>query len=203
MASGYQQDSNQLTQGFYRVQWSASTGTYPTADGNNNGAINPYNWDTYILKPTTTISANRLARGNLRWNAIIEQLALLSDCRIENVVVTSAGNTVADNQPTGVSFTVVYDRDAFVLPGLQKALTTSYNGSTATSTYTTTAQAIRDIVVGGFIRGTTVGEARTYRTYNPVGFDELQTSLSIQQPDVPANIFADVTVTQISGTTLV
>lgn len=202
MASGYQQDSNQLTPGFYRVTWAASTGTYATADGTNNGAINPYNWDTFATKPTTALSATRLARGNLRWNAIIEQLCLLADCRIENVVVTSAGNTVADNQPTGVAFTVVFDRDTFILPGLQKSLATSYNGSTATSTYTTTAQALRDLVVGGFVRGSTTGEARSARVYNPNGLDEVQSSVTIVQPDVPANIWADVTVTQISGTTL-
>jgi len=202
MASGYQQDSNQLTPGYYRVQWTASTGTYATADGNNNGAINPYNWDTFATKPSTTVSALRLARGNIRWNAIIEQLGLLADCRIENVVVTSSGNTVADNQPTGVAFTVVYDRDSFVLPGLQKALATSYNGSTATSSYTQTAQAIRDLVVGGFIRGLAAGETRSYRVYNPSTYEEFQSPVTIVQPDVPANIFADVTVTQISGTTL-
>lgn len=202
MASGYQQDSNQLTPGYYRVTWTASTGTYATADGNNNGAINPYNWDTFATKPTTAVTASRLARGNLRWNAIIEQLGLVADCRIENVVVTSAGNTVADNQPTAVAFTVVYDRDAFVLPGLQKALATSYDGSTATSTYTTAAQAIRDLVVGGFIRGGTAGESRSARVYNPTGTDELQSVVTIVRPDTPANIFADVTVTQISGTTL-
>ena len=41
MPSGFQQDSNQLAPGFYRVVWVASTGTYPTADGNTNGAITP------------------------------------------------------------------------------------------------------------------------------------------------------------------
>jgi hypothetical protein len=202
MASGYQQDSNQLTPGYYRVVWTASTGTYATADGTNNGAINPYNWDTFAIKPTTTVTATRLARGNVRWASIIESLTLLSDCRIENVSVTSSDNTVGDNQPTAVAFTVVYDRDSFLLPGLQKLNTTSYNGSTATSALTTTAQAIKELVTRGFIFGSTTGETRSARVYNAGLIEGQQITVTVAQPDTPVNIFADIAVTQISGTTL-
>jgi hypothetical protein len=202
MASGYQQDSNQLTPGYYRVVWTASTATYPTADGNTNGALNPYNWDTYAVKPTSQANSNRVTRGNIRWAHVLENLSLLSDCRIENVVVTSSGNTAADNQPTGVAFTVVYDRDSFVLPGLQKLNTTSYDGSTATSTYTTTAQAIRELVTRGFIFGGSSGETRSARVWNLQNVEDQQLTFTVAQPDTPAKIWADIGVTQISGTTL-
>ena len=202
MASGYQQDSNQLTPGYYRVTWTAGTATYPTADGNTNGSINPYNWDTFTTKPTNQINSNRLTRGNIRWASILENLTLLSDCRIESVSVTSADTTTGDSQPTGVAFTVVYDRDSFVLPGLQKLNTTSYDGSTATSSLTTTVQAIRELVTRGFIFGGSSGNTRSARVWNPSLLEGQQATFTVAQPDVPSKIWADVTVTQISGTTL-
>lgn len=207
MPSGFQQDSNQLSPSFYRVVWSASTGTYPTADDIDNGAINPYNWDSFATAPTTAAKAKQLARGNLRWNSIVEELEKHADCQVIDVEVTSADTTKADSQPTAIAFTVRYDRDASLLDAYQKVLlsenasNTTFVGYGGGSNYVnTTVKAIREMVTRGFVRGSTTGWAKSHRVYSPTTLEGTQVSVTIKQPDTPADVWADVTVNLIDGT---
>ena len=61
MASGFQQDTNQLSPDFYRVvlTLSGGTGAYNAA-APANGAVNPYNWDSFTTKPSSDANAQRL-----------------------------------------------------------------------------------------------------------------------------------------------
>jgi hypothetical protein len=222
--SGYNQDSNQITPGVYRVTLTMNTTNYPTgSNATNNGGVNPYDWNNgvYTIPLANTISAVNLARGNLRWEAILEQLYLAGDCRIENVTVTSANTVDANQQPTAISFTVSYDRDAFILPEYTAILKaagstvngtftnsdgtvgTAYNSINSTSTAVATpALAIQDLVTNGVVRGSTAGYSRVYRVFNIPTLSDGQSSVTIVQPCVPATAFTTVAVTQISGTTL-
>ena len=116
MPSGFQQDANQLAQGFYRVTLTLSggTATWPT-DGTllTSGAFNPSDWDAFTTKPTTVAKSNSLARGNMRWQAMIEEVSKHADAQIIDVEIT--GSTVGDDQATQIQFTVRYDRDAGLL----------------------------------------------------------------------------------------
>lgn len=201
MPSGFQQDANQLSPDFYRVvlTLSGGTGNYGAA-APANGAVNPYDWSSFATAPTSLANAQRLARGNMRWQAVIEELTKHADAQIMDVEVTSADNTLADSVPTAISFTVKYDRDDFVLGAVQKIATTFTPTTGGAVTIDTTAKAIRYLV------GTAVARnayTRTYRVYDPSDLSEAQVSVTINTPDTQADIFDDVAVSVIDGTELV
>jgi hypothetical protein len=200
MPSGFQQDPNQLSPDFYRVVLTLSTGTgnYGGA-APANGAVNPYDWNSFATAPTTLANAQRLARGNMRWQAIIEELTKHADAQILDVEVTSANNTLADSVPTAISFTVKYDRDDFVLGAVQNIATSFAPTTGAAVTIDTTAKAIRYLVGTAIARN---AYTRTYRVYDPSDLSETQVSVTINTPDTQADIFDDVAVNLLDGTEL-
>ena len=200
MPSGFQQDTNQLSPDFYRVvlTLSGGTGNYGGA-APANGAVNPYDWNSFATAPTTLANAQRLARGNMRWQAIIEELTKHSDAQILDVEVTSANNTLADSVPTAISFTVKYDRDDFVLGAVQNIATSFAPTTGAAVTIDTTAKAIRYLVGTAIARN---AYTRTYRVYDPTDLSETQVSVTINAPDTQADIFDDVAVNLLDGTEL-
>jgi hypothetical protein len=200
MPSGFQQDTNQLSPDFYRVvlTLSGGTGNYGGA-APANGAVNPYDWNGFATAPTTLANAQRLARGNMRWQAIIEELTKHADAQILDVEVTSADNTLADSVPTAISFTVKYDRDDFLLGAVQKIATSFAPTTGAAVTIDTTAKAIRYLVGTAIARN---AYTRTYRVYDPTDLSETQVSVTINTPDTQADIFDDVAVNLLDGTEL-
>jgi hypothetical protein len=200
MPSGFQQDINQLSPDFYRVvlTLSGGTGNYGGA-APANGAVNPYDWNGFATAPTTLANAQRLARGNMRWQAIIEELTKHADAQILDVEVTSANNTLADSVPTAISFTVKYDRDDFVLGAVQNIATSFAPTTGAAVTIDTTAKAIRYLVGTAIARN---AYTRTYRVYDPTDLSETQVSVTINTPDTQADIFDDVAVNLLDGTEL-
>jgi hypothetical protein len=200
MPSGFQQDTNQLSPDFYRVvlTLSGGTGNYGGA-APANGAVNPYDWNGFATAPTTVANAQRLARGNMRWQAIIEELTKHADAQILDVEVTSANNTLADSVPTAISFTVKYDRDDFVLGAVQNIATSFAPTTGAAVTIDTTAKAIRYLVGTAIARN---AYTRTYRVYDPTDLSETQVSVTINTPDTQADIFDDVAVNLLDGTEL-
>jgi len=197
MPSGFQQDQNQLKTGFYRVvvTLNGGTGAYNAA-APANGAVNPYDWNAYQTFPTTLANAERLARGNLRWQAIIEELTKHADAQILDVEVSSADTNDANSIPTGIAFTVKYERDDFVFQALNGA--TDIGGNLVD----TTAKAVKHLVVSGIQRGGTTGYTRSYRVYDPSDDSELQRNVTITRPDVDADVYADVVVNLVDGTEL-
>lgn len=198
MPSGFQQNTNQLAPGLFRVVWVANTGTYPTADGNDNGAVTPNSSDSFSTAnlPTTLAKGQARARGNMRFRNIINRLSGLADCQILDVEV--GGETNGDAQATSLAFTVKYDRDAGLVGAVTtlNASATAVDGSTAV---TTNAIAIKDQVVRGF-RDATVANVRVY---DGTAAEDKQLSITVAAPDTVADIWADVTVTLIDGTELV
>jgi hypothetical protein len=201
MPSGFQQDTNQLSPDFYRVvlTLSGGTGNYGGA-APANGAVNPYDWNSFATAPTTLANAQRLARGNMRWQAIIEELTKHADAQIMDVEVTSANNTLADSVPTAIAFTVRFDRDDFILGAVQNIATSFAPTTGAAITIDTTAKAIRYLVGAAVSRN---AYTRTYRVYSPTDLAETQPSVTINSPDTLADIYDDIAVTLIDGTELV
>jgi hypothetical protein len=201
MPSGFQQDSNQLSPDLYRIVWVASTGTYATADGNDNGAITPNSSDSFATLPTTLIKGKARARGNMRFRNVINRLTGLADCQILDIETGIAGGGVevaGDNQVTSLAFTVRFDRDAGVV-----AACTGLNGSTtavdASTPVTTVALAVKDQFVRGFRDATTANA----RVYNGTTGTDNTLSITVAAPDSAADIWADTTVTLIDGTELI
>jgi hypothetical protein len=223
--SGYQQDSNQLTQGIYRV--SINTNTNFATTGTAGGGVNPYDWDSSNYTNATSMTSAQallLAQGNLRWERIVEALSNVADCRILDVVITGATNgTDATSANTAVAFTVEFDRDAFILGEWNKWLAsqggtangtytnadgttgTAYNSLNSTGTaITTTLLAIQDIIATALVTGgSSTGWYKNYRVWNPAQSGDSAIKVTILQPCTPAQAFTAVTsVAQISGTTL-
>ena len=224
MASGYQQDSNQLTPGFYRVVLTmTNTSYYPSASATTtqNGSVNPYDWNAPAYtnaKVMSTTQATSLAQGNIRWNNILNALDGVSDCRIENVVVGgNTSGTDATTQPTSLAFTAVFDRDSVIVGNWNKYLA-SISGATANGTYTnadgstgtayngvggsavsSTAVAVQDIITNAINQTA----SRSYRVYSLAAGGDSQAKVTVTGTGATAaNIFSTIAVTQVSGTTL-
>jgi hypothetical protein len=199
MPSGFQQDINQLKPGYYRVvvTLSGGTGNYNAA-APKNGAVNPYDWNAYTVAPTTLANSERLVRGNLRWQAIIEELTKKADAQILDVEVSSANVNDANSIPTALAFTVRYDREEFVLEAL--AGTNDILGNVIDAT----AKAVKHLVVTGIQRGgQTGGYSRSYRVFDPVDSTEFQKRITIESPVADAAAYADVAVNLLDGTELI
>lgn len=198
MASGFQQDQNQLSPSFFRVvlTLSGGTGNYGAA-APANGAVNPYSWDSYATKPSSDANAERLGRGNMRWQAIIEEVTKHSDAQILDVEVVSADTTDANSVPTNVAFTVKYDRVDFLFQALNG--TTDIGGNAID----TAAKAIRHQVTTGIQRGGTAGYSRKWYIFDYTNQNGKVASLTINRPDTDADVYADVAVNILDGTELV
>ena len=202
MSSGFQQDSNQLTAGEYRVVIDMSNSTnFPTTDLGNkqDGGCTPNAWDyfTGASLPSTAALALSRARGNLRFRQVINQLTGLSDCRILNTVLT--GETDGSTQATALAFTVRFERDAFLPQTGTKIGTATVGNDAAGNAMNTNAKVIANSVATGLYTGTT----ESVRVYDPVGAQGVQQLVTANAAVSNATLVGVVSVTQISGTTLV
>lgn len=201
MPSGFQQDVNQLSPDFYRVVITMGAGTAAwNAASPANGALNPYNWDSFATKPSSDANGERLARGNMRWQAVIEELTNHADAQIIDVEVTSAGNTDANNVPTAIAFTVKYDRDEFVLTGATEIAETFTPTTGGAVTIDSVAKAIRFLVATAITRNAYTKKWWTWDYTNQSG---KLASITINQPDTLADVLDDVAVQILDGTELV
>jgi hypothetical protein len=202
MSSGFQQDSNQLTPGFYRVVIDMSNSTnFPTTDLGNkqDGGCTPNTWDyfTGASLPSTAALALSRARGNLRFKQVVNQLTGLADCQLIDIVLT--GETDGSTQATALAFTVRFDRDSFLPQTGTKIGTATVGNDAAGNAMNTNAKVIANSVATGLYTGTT----ESVRVYDPVGAQGVQQLVTANAAVSNATLVGVVSVTQISGTTLV
>jgi hypothetical protein len=204
MASGFQQDLDQLQPNLYRVTITmtdnGNSGAFPTTDQGNkqDGGCTPNTWDYFTAGnlPTTAATALSRARGNLRFKQVVNQLTGLADCQILDISITEAN---ADAQATTLSFTVKYDRDTFLpLTGTKQGTVTVGNDA-AGNAMDTPAKVIRNAVAAGLYNGTT----ESMRVYDPVTGSGTQQAVTANAAVSNAALVPLVAVTQIAGTTLV
>ena len=211
MASGFQNTQDQLTPNFYRISIDASTYS-TTAANNDSGGVEVDDFNAFTTLPTTLDNSRRRARGNIRWQAILDELSRFNQPMILDVTSLEAGPStldVADDVTTSLSFTVGYAQEEYVLGGWQKIIGAGTFSDGATTLTTSTFEAlsavnlaiaiedcIQEAVTRGITRGgASAGYTRTYRTMDPTGSDQsFQESITILQPDTPANVWVDVSV---------
>jgi hypothetical protein len=210
--SGFKISADSLRPEFYQVviTLSGGTGTYPTADGNDNGAVYSQDHSQFVTKPTTYAIGKRVARGHQRFLAIVENLSKYADAQIQDVQFASAGVTVADNQPTSVTFTVKYDRGGAAGAGTSDAILGSVRAEiyAATTAFTftptsggavtvdTTAKALRYLV------GQAIGRTnytKSLRVFPGAIGGETQEFLTVTTPDSIGDIYDDVVVTLVDA----
>jgi hypothetical protein len=202
MSSGFQQDLNQLQPGLYRVTINMSSGSnFPTTDSGNHsdGGVTPNTWDYFSSAnlPTTAATALSRARGNLRWKQIVNQLASLTDCQVLDIVMTNETN--GDAQASQIDFTVKFDRDAFLPQTGSKQGTATVGNDAAGNAMNTNAKVIANTIAFAVYTGTT----ESMRVYDPVSGQGTQQSVTANANISLSATLALVTVSQISGTTLV
>jgi hypothetical protein len=207
--SGFKIATESLRPEFYQVVITigGGAGVYPTADGNDNGAVCPQDHSAFATKPTTLAIGRRVARGHQRFLAIIENLQKYADAQIQDVQFTSSGVTVAANQPTAVTFTVRYDRAGAagaittegVLGGTRAEIGTPFQFTATTDgtiTVDTTAKALR-YQIGQAIGRT--DHVKSMRVFDGAQGAEIQESLTVTLPDTLADIYKDVAVTLVDA----
>ena len=216
--SGFKISTESLRPEFYQVvlTLSGGTGTYPTADATNNGAVSPQDHSAFATKPTTYALGKRVARGHLRFMNIIDAVSRYADAQIQDVQFTSAGDTVADNQVQTVTFTNRYDRSGgkpVVGQTHSNILTTVTNSATAVSstggiglgvasfapttggavTIDSTAKALRYLIGQAMFLAMT----KRVRVWDGAQGAEIDESITIAAPEIIGDIYDDVAVTLI------
>jgi hypothetical protein len=230
MASGFQQNENQLTPGLYRVEIDLTTSYSSTAADTDAGSVETRDNSVFATQNTSLANGQRRARGNLRWQGILEALSIGGDYRILDIEEKESDASVldaADDVTTNLKFTVQYDRDAFVLGAVQNFLikegrttggvakNSDHETLGSATTTSTTVLAVKELVVRGITKGyqdyvTDVSTAvdsndvftRSYRVYDGTQGAETQAVLTVKSPVTPKVAHTDVTVTSIDGTTL-
>ena len=207
--SGFKISTESLRPEFYQVvlTLSGGAGTYPTSDGNDNGAVYPQDHSQFTTKPTTLAIGRRVARGHQRFLAIVENLQKYADAQIQDVQFASGGATVADNQPTSVTFTVRYDRGGSagagtadgVLGGTRSEIGTPFQFTATTDgtiTVDSTAKALRYQIAQAIGRTNYV---KSMRVWDGGQGAEIQESLTVTLPDSLADLYKDVAVTLVDA----
>jgi hypothetical protein len=218
MPSGFQNNQDQLTPNYYRIQ--IDTSTYDDSDTNlTGGGVEPWDYNNFETLNTTLDTSKRRARGNIRFGQILSFLATGDNPEILDVTVLKAGSPpvpedAADDVAVSVSFTVGYYREAGVLGAWQQIIKDNYLSDNSTYLTTTPYEqlnagdkqtalelAITEAVVRAITIGGTDGWYRRYRTYDGEGLQEYEENVTVEQPDTPANIWETVTVGLIDTTT--
>jgi hypothetical protein len=209
MASGFQNSQDQLTSTYYRVAIDTS-GYSTTAADNNSGGIEAWDYNYFTTLNTSLNNSKRRARGNLRWNAILQELQRFSNCEILDVTVLKSGpaaETAADHTAVSVTFTVGFSQEEYVFNGLKSLVGAATLSDGATSLSTSDWEAlsasnkaaqlvlcVKEAVTRGITIGGSAGYTRRYRTYDPVLVEQRDSDVTVTQPDTPANAWADLTV---------
>ena len=213
--SGFKISTESLRPEFYQVvlTLSGGTGTYPTADGNDNGAVYPQDHSQFATKPTTLAIGRRVARGHLRFMNIVDAVSRFADAQIQDVQFTSGGATAADNQPQTVTFTIRYDRSgAAAASNILTSVTNSASAVSSTGgvglgvasfapttggaiTVNTTARALRYLIAQAIL----LAMSKRVRVWDGAQGAEIDETLTLAAPDTIADIYDDVAVTLVDA----
>ena len=213
--SGFKISTESLRPEFYQVvlTLSGGTGTYPTADGNDNGAVSPQDHSAFATKPTTLALGRRVARAHLRFMNIVDAVSRFADAQIQDVQFTSDGATVADNQVKTVTFTIRYDRSgAATSSNILTSVTNSASAASSTGgkglgvasfapttgaavTVNTTAIALRYLIGQAILLAMT----KRVRVYDGAQAAEIDETITIAAPETIADIYDDIAVTLVDA----
>jgi hypothetical protein len=152
-------------------------------------------------RATTDALALRRERGLMRWEQVVRNLQLESNCSIYDVEIIEANG---DAQATNLQFTVGYeDTDSIDLTK------TSIDGSTVNNTL---LEAIKEYVYTAINAGTDLSDDSTVQTgeikelrsvFRPASSNTAIEEVTANAPNDSGQIFDAITVSQITTTKLV
>ncbi len=209
MASGFTNSQDQLTPTYYRVAIDTS-GYSTTATDNDSGGVEAWDYNHFSTLNTSLNNSKRRARGNIRWNAILQELQRFSNCEILDVTVLKTGpaaETAADHTAVSVTFTVGFAQEEYVFNGLKSLVGAATLSDGATSLSTSAWEAlsasnkaaqivlcVKEAVTRGITIGGGDGYTRRYRTYDPAILEQRDSDVTVTRPDTASNVWADLTV---------
>lgn len=222
MASGFQNNNDQLTPNYYRVTIDLS-GYNSIATQTTSGSVEPFDFNAFSTINTTTDNSKRRARGNIRWHAILNELQKHSNLEILDVTVLKTGpapQTAADDVAISLAFTIGYAQEEFVVTGFQSEVggstlsdgSTTLNGNTfeslsANDRAVEMQKCIKDAITRGITIGGTTGYTFRYRSIVTIDHgshssnEQRDENITVTQPDTPANVWNDITVSLIDTMT--
>jgi hypothetical protein len=217
MASGFQNNQDQLTPNYYRIQIDMTSGYGDTSSNTNSGRVEPFDFTNFNTMNTTTANSERRARGNIRFNSILNYLQMFDNVQILDVTVRTSDavdEVAADDVADNVYFTIGYTQEAYVLGGWQQTLgagtlsdgsthltTTSYDQLSDSNKATAMVLCITEAITRGITIGGTDGYTRRYKTYNTDSKDHRETQITVTRPKAPNSVWADILVTRIEEMT--
>jgi len=217
MASGFQNNQDQLTPNYYRIVLTLSSSYSDTATDNDSGRVEPYDFTNFATMNTTAANSRRRARGNIRFNAILNQLQLFANVQILDMTTRTAGSveeSVADDVADSITFTVGYVQEAYVLGGWQKIIglgtfsdtstsltATIYDQLSSSNAKTAMQNCIKEAITRGITIGGSSGYSIRYKTYDPDGKNHREEQITVTQPRTPANVWGNVSVSRIEELT--
>jgi len=155
-----------------------------TASSNNSGGVTPKTFrDFGGTFPSSADNGKRLARGNLRWKKMIDQLSLYTNCKILRVASDSA--EAASTQIATLNFNVEFENETYIPES-----STSIDGST---TINTRELVIKELVATAL--NSTFTENVEY--YDPTDVDA--GSLTIPRGATVAEITASTVISGMPG----
>lgn len=217
MPSGFQNNQDQLTPNYYRVTINLGSGYSSTATDTDSGAVEAWDFTAFDTMNTSMDNSRRRARGNIRFNAILNYLQLFDNVQILDMTVMKSGptaETAADDVAVSVAFTVGYTQEAYVLGGWQNTImngvlsdeesgltSTSYDQLDANDRQTAMENCICEAITRGITVGGSDGYTRRYKIYDPDGNNHREEEITVTQPKSPSNAWSNVTVSLIDTLT--
>ena len=107
-----------------------------TATSNASGGVTPATYNDFGTKPSSTNNSKRIARGNIRFRRMLEQLSTYTNFKIMKLQGDSSEDQ--NTQIASLTFNIAFENDSFI-----PSSATSIDGSTAVSTR---EHVIRDLV---------------------------------------------------------
>jgi len=202
MPSGFQQDPNQLQPAYFRVVMNMDDTTrYGDGDTTYAGAVQPFAWDNFTGNdlPSTIVTGVKLARGNLRFQRIVEELTKYADAQILDLeAIHDSGPVTGNDLANHLAFTVKYDRfgidddnseaDSPLLAMERKYLRSINDGSTSSpydgENINDTNEAIQEAIMRALIEPVT----RSVRVFQPVEGTDPIVGEGIQQQITIADV---------------
>ena len=217
MPSGFQNNQDQLTPNYYRIVLTLSSNYSDTATNNDSGRVEPFDFTNFATMNTTAANSRRRARGNIRFNAILNQLQLFANVQILDMTTRTAADeeeSAADHVADSITFTVGYVQEAYVLGGWQKIIgsgtfsdtstpltATIYDQLSSSNAKTAMQNCIKEAITRGITIGGSSGYTTRYKTYDPDGNNHREEQITVTQPRTPANVWGNVSVSRIEELT--
>ena len=131
------------------------SGFNSTASSTASGGVTPATYNDFGTKPSSTNNSLRMARGNIRFRRMLEQLSTYTNFKIMKLQGDSSEDQ--NTQIASLSFNIAFENDSFI-----PSSATSIDGSTAVSTR---EDVIRDLIARALL-STFTEKALVYNNTN-------------------------------------